>query len=131
MINTILTSAVVAAFISFLGTLHSNYTSRKITQETIAAEREKQKQLWVHEDAASDSAEFDEVIRCVTIWATAITRSTPETLAAIRLYRVKANGELAFALDALYESVSKGNTQEAVKLLGAVASARQGRSFHS
>lgn len=118
----IVSSAIVSASITFIGTIISANIARKSARETAQEiankEIEKMKLSWQREDMVSSDEEFAEMAAVVSKFVAYATGSwADEALEKIASIRSKECGMLGQIMDELYASVRDNQFQKADSLL--------------
>ena len=114
----IISSAVISALISFVGTVYSAHEARKSAMETAQEianqEVEKMKLSWQREDMVSSDEEFAEMASVVAKFCAFSNGGwSDEAIEKVGAIRSKEFGTLGKIMDNLYFSVKNNMYQEA------------------
>lgn len=92
----------LSAGINVFGILVSAFLSYRISKATSSAEIKKLEATWQHEKESLADADFDKMVAAVTVYsANPVYGLFKPACEAVGVYRAKATGEMASAVDAL------------------------------
>lgn len=124
-----ISSAVVSAFIAAVGHIiterMARTTAKETAKETTNREIMKLERTWDREDELSADDEFGEMVKLTILCVSDVGEGPFKALAAIGALRSKESGELAEALDNLYQAVKSRSFAEADKQLDTAISIKR------
>lgn len=128
-IEIVISSAIVSSLIAVIGNMiaakMARTTAKQTAQETASQEIQKMERTWEREDDLSADDEYGEMVKLVVMYAQGTTMGPYQALASIASLRIKESGEIAAALDSLYQSVKQRKLSEVDSALDVLILARR------